>query len=64
MNDVFLFIKQASAHKFADDNALLSFAKTFVVLTRILTLELNNVIALCSEDRMIVNPDQFQSIVF
>ena len=63
MKDLFFSIKQASVYKFANDNVLLLLAKTFVVLIKILTLEINNAINFFFENRIIVTPNQFKSIV-
>ena len=62
-NNFFCFILVASAHNFADDNTLSSFAKTIEILISI--LELGNEIAInwFKDNHMIVNQDKFQAIM-
>ena len=63
LNDFFFCIRKASVHNFADDNTLSSFAKSVTLLVEILTTESQNAIKWFSENKMIVNPDKFKSIV-
>ena len=52
-----------SVHNFADDNTLSSIAKSVTLLVEILISESQNAIKWFSENKMIVNPDKFKSIV-
>ena len=63
LNDIFFCIRKASVHSFSDDNTLSSFAKSVTLLVEILTTESQNAIKWFSENKMIVNPDKFKSIV-
>ena len=63
-NDFFYFILVASAHTFADDDNLSSFAKTIENLISILESESEIVINCFKDNHMIVNPGKFQAIVF
>ena len=63
-NDFFFCIRKASVHNLADDNTLSSFAKSVTLLVEILTTESQNAIKWFSnENKMIVNPDKFKSVV-
>ena len=61
-NDFFFFITKASAHNFADDNILYSFAKTLRGLVTILQSECETAINWLHSNKMIVNPGKFQVI--
>ena len=63
-NDFFYFILVASAHNFADDNTLSSFAKTIENLISILESESEIAINWFKNNHMIVNPGKFQAIIF
>ena len=63
LNDFFFCIRNASVHKFADYNTLSSFAKSVTLLVEILLAESQNAIKWVSENKMIVNPDKFKSII-
>ena len=63
LNDFFFCIRKASLHNFADDNTLSSFAKSDTLLVEILMAESQNAIKWFSENKMIVNPEQFKSII-
>ena len=63
LNDFFFCIRKASVHNFADDNTLSSFAKSVTLLVEILMAESQNAIKWFSENKMIVNPDKFKSII-
>ena len=63
-NDFFYFILVASAHNFADDNTLSSFAKTIENLISLLESEREITINWSKNNRMIVNPGKFQAIIF
>ena len=62
-NDFFYFILVASAHSFADDNTLSSFAKTIENLISILESESEIAINWFKYNHMIVNPSKFQAII-
>ena len=62
LNDFFFCIQKASVYNFADDNILSSFAKSVTLLLETLMAE-SNAIKWFSENKMIVNPDKFKSIV-
>ena len=63
--DDFLYFKLvASAHNFADDNILSSFAKTIENLISILQSESGIAINWSKKNHMIVNPGKFQAIIF
>ena len=63
LNDFFFCIRKASVHDFADDNTLSSFAKSATLLVEILMAESQNAIKWFSENKMMVNPDKFKSII-
>ena len=62
-NDFFYFILVASAHNFADDNTLSSFAKTIENLISILESESEIAINWFKDNHMILNPGKFQAII-
>ena len=62
-NDFFYFILVASAHNFADDNTLLSFAKAIENLISILESESKIAINWFKDNHMIVNPGKFQATI-
>ena len=63
LSDFLFSIREASVHNFADDNMLSSFAKYVTLLMEILMAESPNAIKWFSENKMIVNPDKFKSII-
>ena len=63
LNGFFFCIRKASVHNFADYNTLSSFAKSVTLLVEILMAESQNAIKWFSDNKMIVNPDKFKSIV-
>ena len=48
---------------FADDDTLSSFVKSVTLLVEMLMAESQNAIIWFSENKMIVNPDKFKSII-
>ena len=52
-----------SVHNFANDNTLSSFAKSLTSLVEILMAESQNAIKWFSENKMIVHPGKFKSII-
>ena len=63
-NDFFYFTLVASAHKFADDSTLSSFAKAIENLTSIPESEGEKAIDWSKNNHMIVNPGKFQATIF
>ena len=63
LNDFFFCIRKVLIHDFADDNTLSSFAKSVTLLVEILMAESQNAIKWFSENKMIVNPDKFKSVI-
>ena len=63
LNDFFFCIRKASVHNFADDDTLSSFAKSVTLLVEILMAESQNAIKWFSNNKIIVNPDKFKSII-
>ena len=57
LNGFFLCTRKASAHNFADNNTLSSFAKSVTLLVEILMAESYNAIKWFPEYKLIVNPD-------
>ena len=62
-NDFFYFVLVASAQNFADDNTVLTFAKTIENLISILESESEIAINWFKDNHMIVNPGKFQAII-
>ena len=63
INDLFLWIDEASLHNFADDNTLSAFAKSIRELVLILEKESENAIDWFKENGMSVNPGKFHGII-
>ena len=63
INDLFLWINDASLHNFADDNTLSAFAKTIQELVSILEKESEVAIKWFRDNGMSVNPEKFHGIV-
>ena len=63
LNVFFFCIRKASAHNFADDITLSSFAKPIMLLVEVLMAESQNAIKWFSGNKMIVNPDKYKSII-
>ena len=62
LNDLFLYIKKASLHNYADDNTLSAFATDIDDLIQILTDESQKTIDWLKLNQMIVNPKKFQAM--
>ena len=60
---IFFCIRKASVHNFGDGNTLLSFAKSVTLPVEILMAESQNAMKGFSENKIIVNPDKFKSII-
>ena len=63
INDLFLYIKKATLHNYADDNTLAAFSNTVSNLVRILEQESNVAIDWLERNQMIANPDKFHAIL-
>ena len=63
INDLFLFIKQATLHNYADDNTLSYFSKTMPDLVRVLENETNVALTWLDRNEMIANPDKFHALL-
>ncbi len=63
INDLFLYIKKATLHNYADDNTLTAFSNTFSNLIRILEQEANVAIDWLERNQMIANPDKFHALL-
>ena len=63
VNDLFLLIKKASLHNFADDNTISATDRNVENLISILESESGIAIKWFRENEMIVNPDKFQTII-
>ena len=62
-NEFFYFILLATAHNFADDNTLACFSKTIQELIGSLESESELVLNWFNQNKMIVNPGEFQAII-
>ena len=62
INDLFLHVKTASLHNYADDNTVSAFAKSLPNLLNILENETNITINWLKENKMIANPDKFHTL--
>ena len=63
INDLFFFVSNVSLHNFADDNTLPAFTETILELIDILQSVSEIVTDWFKNNKMIVNPDKFQSIL-
>ena len=63
INDLFLYIKKATLHNYADDNTLAAFSNSFPNLIRILEQESNVAIDWLERNQMIANPDKFHAVL-
>ena len=63
INDLFLWINEASLHNFADDNTLSAFAKSIQELIIILQNDSENAIKWFKDNGMSVNPEKFHAII-
>ena len=61
-NDFFVILI-ASAHNYADDNALTSFGKTYEDLVKKLEHECELTLTLFKNNKMMVNPNKFQAML-
>ena len=63
LNDLFLFIKQATLYNYADDNTLACFSKTLPDLVRALEAEAGIALDWLKENYMIANPSKFHALL-
>ena len=63
LNDLFLFIKQATLYNYADDNTLACFSKTLPDLVRALEAEAGVALDWLKENYMIANPSKFHALL-
>ena len=63
INDLFFFIKDAELANFADDNTIYVGSKDLPELSEILRKECETTINWFKTNNMIVNPDEFQSMI-
>ena len=63
MNDLFLWIEEASLHNFADDNTLSAFANSIPDLIKTLEKESEIAIKWFQDNDMSVNPEKFHGII-
>ena len=64
LNDLFFLLYIASLHNIDNDSALSSFAKSINGLAKIFESDNNCAINWPDENKMIVNPDKFQAIMW
>ncbi len=63
INDLFLFIKQATLYNYADDNTLAYFSKSMPDLINILEKESGVALAWLEQNEMIANPEKFHALL-
>ncbi len=63
INDLFLFIKQATLHNYADDNTLVYFSKTLSNLIEVLEEEAGVALNWLKQNQMIANPEKFHALL-
>ena len=63
INDLFLFIKQATLYNHADDNMLACFSWTLPNLVRVLEEEAGVALDWLKENHMIANPSKFHALL-
>ena len=63
VNDLFLYIKKATLHNYADDNTLTDFSNSIPNLVRILEQESNVAIDWLERNKMIANPYKFHAVL-
>ena len=61
INDLFLFIKQATLYNYADDNTLAFLSKTFSNLIGVLEKEAGVALNWLKQNQMIANPEKFHA---
>ena len=63
INDLFLFMKQATLHNYADDNTLAYFSETMPDLVKTLEKEIGVALSWLENNEMIANPEKFHAIL-
>ena len=63
INDLFLFIKQATLYNYADDNTLTYFSKSMPDLVNILEKETGIALSWLEQNEMIANPEKFHALL-
>ena len=63
INDLFLFMKQATLHNYADDNTLAYFSETIPDLVKTLEKETGVALSWLENNEMIANPEKFHAIL-
>ena len=63
INDLFLFIKQATLYNYADDNTLACFSMTLPDLVRVLEEEAGVALDWLKQNHMIANPSKFHALL-
>ena len=63
INDLFLFMKQATLHNYADDNTLAYFSETMPDLVKTLEKETGVPLSWLENNEMIANPEKFHAIL-
>ena len=63
LNDLFLFMKQATLHNYADDNTLAYFSETMPDLVKTLEKETGVALSWLENNEMIANPEKFHAIL-
>ena len=61
--DLFHFTENVSTHNSADDNTLSAWTTTLSEVIRLLESERNIAVNLFTNNKMIINPDKFQTII-
>ena len=63
INDLLLFIKEATLYNYVDDNTLAFFSKTLSHLIGALEEEASVALSLLTENQVIANPEKFHAIL-
>ena len=63
VDDLFLFIRQATLYNYADDNTLAFFSRTLLNLVRVLVEEAGAALDWLKENHMIANPSKFHALL-
>ena len=63
INDLFLFIKQATLYDYADDNTLAYFSKSMPDLVNILEKETGVALSLLEQNEMLATPEKFHALL-
>ena len=63
INDLFLFIKEATLYNYADDNTLAYFSKSMPDIVDILERETGVALSWLEQNEMIASPEKFHAIL-